>query len=327
MSETESMQAVLVLGAGGFVGRSVVQCLAATPGLRPIGAGRRAPAGGLGIEWRVCDATDAPSVAAAAIGCGYAVNCVAGDAATMLAATRALCAAAQAGGLRRVAHISSMAVYGGATGLMEEAHRLDSGGSWYGAAKIACEGVMAAFGAAGGAGVILRPGCIHGPHSEQWTGRIGRLLRQHRIGDLGVAGDGVCNLITAADVAGAVVAALQRPGVAGEAFNLGDPAPDRWNDYFSRFARAIGATPLSRITGRWLKLEKLFAAPLKLGQMAAQRAGLGRLAPEPLAPGLLALWRQDIALDHRKADALLGFARTPPDLALAAAASWFKAQP
>ena len=115
--------------------------------------------------------------------------------------------------------------------------------------------------------------------------------------------------------------------MAGEAFNLGDPAPDRWNDYFSRFARAIGATPLSRITGRWLKLEKLFAAPLKLGQMAAQRAGLGRLAPEPLAPGLLALWRQDIALDHRKADALLGFARTPPDLALAAAASWFKAQP
>ena len=129
MSETESMQAVLVLGAGGFVGRSVVQCLAATPGLRPIGAGRRAPAGGLGIEWRVCDATDAPSVAAAAIGCGYAVNCVAGDAATMLAATRALCAAAQAGGLLRVAHISSMAVYGGATGLMEEAHRLDSGGA------------------------------------------------------------------------------------------------------------------------------------------------------------------------------------------------------
>jgi nucleoside-diphosphate-sugar epimerase len=271
----------------------------------------------------VCDATDPASVAQAAAGCAYAVNCVAGDAETMLAATRNLCAAP---GLRRIVHLSSMAVYGPATGLVEEAHALDGGGGWYGEAKIACEAMVARFTEAGGEGVILRPGCIHGPNSEQWTTRIGRLLRHHRIGDLGPSGDGVCNLIFIDDVAAAVIAALQQPGAAGQAFNLADPNPGTWNAYFMAFARAIGATPVSRITGRWLKIEKLLAIPLKIGEIVAARAKMSRLAPDPIPGSLMGLWRQDIHLDHRKADALLAFPRTPPADAIATAAAWFKAK-
>jgi nucleoside-diphosphate-sugar epimerase len=239
----------------------------------------------------------------------------------MLAATRNLCATA---GLRRIVHLSSMAVYGPATGLVDEAHTLDAGGGWYGEAKIACEAMMNSFSAAGGEGVILRPGCIHGPHSEQWTGRIGRLLRHQRIGDLGAAGDGICNLIYIDDVAAAVVAALQQPDIAGQAFNLGDPHPETWNAYFMAFARAIGATPVRRITGRWLKIEKLLAIPLKIAEIAAGRAGLGRLVPDPVPGSLMGLWRQDIQLDHQKADSYLRFPRTPPAQAIANAAAWFK---
>ncbi len=317
-------QNVLVIGANGFVGRAVVRHLAAAPGLHPVATARRLPGGAMpGVTWKLCDATDPASVAAAAKGCDYAVNCVAGKAETLLAATRNLCAAAEGAGIRRIVHLSSMATYGDATGLIEESHKLAEGGGWYTEAKVACEAIMAGF---GGERVILRPGCIHGPGSDQWTYRIGRLLRQHRIGDLGPAGDGVCNLIPNEDVAAAVVAALQRPEAAGEAFNLGDPDPGTWNDYFVRFARAIGAVPVTRISARWLKLEKLLSIPLKAAQIAAGRAKLAALAPEPVPRSLLRLWRQDIQLDHRKADAMLGFRRTPPDEALAAAAAWFKTQ-
>jgi len=325
---SHAAQPVLVLGARGFVGRELVRRLAATEGLRPIAAARRPPPPGEagGVEWRACDARDPAAVARAMAGAAYAVNCVAGDGDSMVAATRNLCQAAAAGGARRIVHLSSMAVYGAATGLVDEARPLDSAIGGYTRAKVASELVTREFVAAGGDAVILRPGCIHGPRGEQWTARIGRLLRQRRIGDLGAEGDGVCNLVPVDDVAAAVIAALRQPGIAGEAFNLGDPDPGTWNAYFIRLARAIGATPVRRVSGRWLRLETMvLAPPLKVLRLAGGRAGLGHRVPDSVARSLRALWRQDIRLDHRKADARLGFARTPPDQALASAAAWFTA--
>jgi nucleoside-diphosphate-sugar epimerase len=324
---SHTAQPVLVLGANGFVGRQLVRHLAAAEGLRPVMAARTPPPmTASGIEWRAFDARDPAAVAAACAGIGYAVNCVAGNGEAMVEATRNLCRAARASGLRRIVHLSSMAVYGSATGLVDEARPFDEAARGYARAKIDSERLMQDFIAAGGDAVILRPGCIHGPHSEQWTGRIGRLLRQHRIGDLGAAGDGICNLVPVEDVAVAIIAALRQPGIGGEAFNLGDPDPGTWNAYFIRFARAIGATPVSRVSSRWLRLETmLLAPPLKLLRIAGSRAGLGRHVPDSVARSLRTLWQQEIQLDHRKADARLGFVRTPPDLALARAAAWFTA--
>jgi nucleoside-diphosphate-sugar epimerase len=324
---SQSQESVVVIGAGGFLGRNLLRRLAVTSAFRPIGAARRPPGHVGGFEWRMCDATDAASLVGALAGASYAVNCVAGDAAAMVAATRQLCVAARSAGLRRIVHLSSMAVYGAATGLVDEDTPLDGQSGWYAQAKVACENLVRKFVAGGGDAVILRPGCIHGPESEQWTARIGRLLRQHRIGDLGAAGDGLCNLIAVDDVAEAICAALERPDIRGHAFNLGDPDPGTWNQYFIRFGRAIGATPVSRITPRWLKIEtKLLAIPLKLNQIAAAGAGLSRHAPDPLPRSLLCLWQQEIRLDHRRADSALKFARTAPDRAIADAAAWFAAQ-
>jgi nucleoside-diphosphate-sugar epimerase len=318
---------VVVIGANGFVGARLVRVLAATAGLRPVIAARRPPAGAANVEVRICDATDAAAVATALAGAACVVNCVAADGPTMQAATTNICTAAVAAGVRRVVHLSSMAVYGPATGLVDERHPLDGSLGWYAAAKVASEEIVQGYVAQGGDAVILRPGIIHGAGSQQWTGRIGRLLRQHRIGDLGAAGDGICNLIANDDVAAAVVAAVQRPGLRGQAFNLGDPDPGTWNQYFLAFARAIGATPITRISARWLTIEtKILAIPLKLGEIAATRAKLGRLPFEPLPRSLLGLWRQEIQLDHARADAELGFPRTPPAQAIADAAAWFRQQ-
>ena len=306
---------VLVLGAGGFIGRHMTTGLAAA-GLRVLAGMRRPGPLPPGVELRQVDATDAASLARALDGVGAVVNCVAAEPAAMVEATRALAGAAAG---RRIVHLSSMAVYGGATGLVTEDAPLTPEGS-YGEAKAESERLLAAL---PGPVILLRPGCVHGPGSEGWTARPARLLRAGRLGDLGAGGDGVCNLTAVSDLVSATAAALRLADApAGPlALNLSDPDPGDWNAYFLALALALGATPLRRLPGWQLKAEKLAAYPLKALEIAARKAGLR--TPDPLPPSLLRLFQQDITLDHRRADAVLGFPRTPPAQAIAEAARWF----
>ncbi|WP_376094300.1 hypothetical protein ACE7GA_00850 [Roseomonas sp. CCTCC AB2023176] len=169
--------------------------------------------------------------------------------------------------------------------------------------------------------MILRPGCVHGPGSEGWTARTARLLRAGRLGDLGASGDGACNLTYAPDLAAAVVAALRAEGARGGVFNVSDPEPGTWNAYFRDLAIAIGATPVRRLPGWRVRAEGLAAYPLKVGEFLGRKAGVR--TPDAVPPSLLRLFAQEIVLDHRRADAGLGFARTPPAEALREAAGWF----
>ena len=143
-------------------------------------------------------------------------------------------------------------------------------------------------------------------------------------GDLAGAGDGICNLTSIADLVAAIAAALARPEVRGDAFNISDAAPARWNGYFLSLAKAIGATPIRRLPGWQIKAEKLAAYPLKAGEILGRKLRL-RL-PDPIPPSLWGVFGQEITLDHRRADAALGFARQPPEVALAEAAGWFLRQ-
>jgi nucleoside-diphosphate-sugar epimerase len=325
------MTDVLVLGANGFVGSRLIGALARSDWARPIAAVRPATAAQahrLGVEVRACDGTDPAALARALSGIGVVVNCVAGDGHTIVAGAEALFAAAKGAGVERVVHLSSMAVYGSATGPVAETAALLDDIDWYGRAKIAAERLAMAFVGAGGQAVILRPGCIYGPGSRPWTERIGRWLRSGRLGDLGAAGDGFSNLIFIDDVVAAIIQSLRRPDLSGEAFNLADPDPETWNGYFTRLGRAIGAVPIRRISARRLKLEtKLLAPPLKIIEILCGRAGLStRSLPEPIPPSLARLWRQEIRLDHRKADARLRFERTPLAVGIAASARWLGAQ-
>ena len=322
------MRSVLVLGAGGYVGGAIVAALGRSGRRTAIGADRVAARRltEAGVEMRICDASDPAAVVKAAQGVSCIVNSVLADAATMLAVTRNVCAAATATGAR-VVHVSTMEVYGGATGRVDEMTPHDATRSPYGASKIACEDVMAQFMAGGGDAVMVRPGIVHGPGGQQWTGRLGRMLRRGRLGDLGELGDGRCNLTYIDDLGAAIVAAAERTDARGEAFNVADPEPPTWNQYFIAHGVLIGAPPIRRLGARRMKIEtKLLAPPLQILKLAAARAKFppGRL-PEPIPPSLLRTFGHDMALDHRKADAGLGFARTPQPVAMAAAAAWFRA--
>jgi nucleoside-diphosphate-sugar epimerase len=309
---------VLVLGASGFIGDHMLNGLA-RQGVPVIAGMRRPRKVPDGIEVRQVDALDAASVAAALAGVSAVVNCIAVAPEEMTKATQVL---AQAAGHRRIVHLSTMSVYGGVTGLVTEDTPLRPEGA-YGEGKAECENILRAHATQGGSVVMLRPGCVHGPGSESWTARPARLLRAGRLGDLGPAGDGICNLTSVADLVSAAAAALRLQEGNGQAFNVSDPEPGEWNTYFLNLGRAIGATPVKRLSGRRLKVEKLAAFPLKAMEIVGRKAKMRM--PDPMPPSLLRLFQQDIVLDHRQADAGLGFRRTPPAEALAEAAAWAKA--
>lgn len=302
-------QRILVLGAGGFVGRRLMENLALVDWASPLAPRHRAPACPAQAGAGSLDATDARQLAAAMHGVDAVVNAVAGSPATIAANAKALFAAAAAQAAPpRIVLLSSMAVYGPATGVVDEHAPLNAGGG-YAAAKVESERCAGRYPRA----VILRPGCVYGPHSRQWSDRIAGWLRTARIGNLGDAGEGCCNLLHVDDLAGAIVAALRRPAVEGETFNLAVPAPPTWNEYFLLVAQALGALPLRSVPHLRLTFESRLLAPLlKIAQRATESAGLdSRWLPEPIPPSLLRLFRQRISLDTNKARELLGLRCTP----------------
>lgn len=305
---------VLVLGAGGFVGRHVLAGLHASDWAAPVAATRSGdlPQGAPPVPSVRLDLRDSGALRASLERVEGVVDCTAGGPAAMRAGAASLRAALQAmEHPPRLVYLSSMAVYGDAEGLVGEDTALDTsaGADSYGGAKVLAEGLLRDLPQT----VVLRPGCIYGPDSPQWSLRIARLLRSHRIGDLGEGGDGCCNAVFVGDVVQAVLAALRTPGAAGRAFNLSLPEPPTWNGYLLDFARALGAVPVHRIGARRLKIEtRLLAPALKIAEIAAGKAGLRSITvPPPIPPSLARLWRQEIRLDVTRAEQGLEIVWTP----------------
>lgn len=294
-------QRVLVLGGTGFVGSRVAHALAASPLYEPVVASR---SGTVRL-----DATDLRQVRDVLPTVDCVVNCIAGSEQAMIRSTAALCAAARKCPPRQIVHISSMAVYGAATGFVQERTAPVSPVSGYGLAKMACEEAMVRFVEDGGHGVILRPGCVFGPGGPQWTVRIARLLRSGRLGDLGAAGDGFCNLTDVDDLADAVLRCLALESSAGSIFNVASVISATWNDFLIKYAMALGATPVRRIGGRRLRVETKIVAPaLLLASFVTKSA-----KESMITPSFAGLMRQRIQLDCSSAEEALGLRWTPLD--------------
>ena len=278
---------------------------------RPVPVARRSTGPGS----IVADATDADAMHSALNEAAFVVNCIAGNDRTMTRTTEVLCEVARRAPPRRIVHLSSMAVYGAATGTVQEDQAPVAPVSGYGQAKLACERLMRRYVDGGGDAVVLRPTCVFGPGSVQWTSRIGRLLQARRIGDLGAAGDGNCNLVFIDDLVMTIVAALDAPGLSGQVFNVSNPAHLTWNEFLVRFGIALGATPVRRITPPMLKIETKLLAPVR--RIAAK--GIRHPATEAITPSLAALWAQDIRIDSSAAARLLGMPTTSVEQMIAAA--------
>jgi 2-alkyl-3-oxoalkanoate reductase len=316
-------QSILVLGASGFIGKQVVAGLASTSWATPIlGVHRAWASGDERFERRIVEATNIESVDAAMQSITGVVNCVAGDTDTIVRGTKALFhAARRKTPVPRIVHLSTMSVYGSQLGLVDETAQLLGDLGAYSAAKVAAEAEAMAYPRA----VIFRPGCVFGPRSEQWTTRVARLLLAHRLGDLGAAGDGYCNLVNVGDVVSAILRALEDPSVDGKVFNLSTPEPPTWNQFLVKYGTALRAVPVRRISGRRLRVEtKVLAAPLKVAEILARACKLdSRLIPPPIPPSLMRLMGQEIRLDTKRAETDLGLRWMDLDATLDEAAKWY----
>jgi nucleoside-diphosphate-sugar epimerase len=314
---------VLVLGGTGFIGSRLCKQLEAGGWAKVVAASSRGGPGRLQLDTR-----DEAALRKALADVDAVVNCVAGNADAILRGAQVLASAIAHSGCRQLVHMSTMSVYGAAEGELTEDAPLDPGLGWYGQAKVQAEAVLAALAQDTGASVtLMRPGCVAGPGSDAWVGRIGRLLAAGRLGDLGAAGDGWSNLVHVDDVCQAILRALQSPPAPGtaRAYNLAAPDSPRWNDYFADMALAIGATPLRRIHRRQLQVESRLLGPaFQVGRKLLDK--LGRKAPalpDPISGGLLALWHRHLRMDASRATQELGLQWTPYPATLRQGARWF----
>ena len=316
------MRRVLVLGGHEFIGGRVLLELARSAWAHPITETSNAALGRYpkteGISF---DATDKESLSFALRGVDAVVNCLSRQPkAIEQAATALVRAAAGCAAPPLIVHISSMSVYGPAIGDVGEDTPVQEGLGPYARAKVEAEKAFVAYARK----VVLRPGCEYGPGGELWSGRVAKWLLARRVGDLGAGGDGYCNLVHIDDLVNAVLLSMQLPAAEGGTFNLGIPDPPTWNEYFVRYAKALGAVPVKRISNRTLALEtKLLAVPLKVFEIGARKAGLASFAPPPIPSSFLALARQEIRLDSTRARSALGWACKALDDGIAETAAWF----
>ena len=222
----------------------------------------------------------------------------------------------------RVVHLSSMTVYGSVCGIVDESNELIADLGPYSRAQRSAEQCAAAYPRA----VILRSGVEYGPTCVPWSERVARWLLAGRLGDLGVAGDGICNLVYVDDLISVILTALREPEIEGGIFNVAAAEKPTWNEYFTAYALTLGAVPVRRIGMNRLRIETRIAAPaLRLAQLAVGVTGLHRLrVPPPIPPSLLSLCRQEIDLSVVRVEQVLRARWTPLQQGLSLTAECYR---
>lgn len=299
---------VLVLDSDSFIGTCVVRALAGASWATSVVVPRHR----LAALQR-----DAGEMAAVLAGVDAVANCCSDLPALIYGTARSLYAAAQRQPGRRIVHVGSMTVYGAASGLIDEEAPLSAELGAYAGAQLAADAIARKCPTA----VVLRLGAEYGPGHRPLADTLARLLIAGRIGALGPAGAGHCNAVCGDDVAQAVLAALQAPGVDGRVYNLASTESLDWNQFLAAYARAL-AVPLPAIgAGRWA-WERGIAPMRKLAQIAARPLGI---TTGPLvSPSLARMFRQRLMLDSRRAEADLGLRFTAHADALAETAAAYR---
>jgi nucleoside-diphosphate-sugar epimerase len=318
-----SKQSVLVLGADDAIGLAVIAALADSDWATPVVLASEYSSGAAHAERIASNERGTTALSTALTTADAVVAAFSGSPKLIRSQAAALFAAGPTPWQhKRIVHLSSMTVYGAASGNVDETTDIGNQLSPYALSRLESEQLARAYSNV----ITLRPGVEYGPHCGAWSERIARWLLAGRIGDLGALGDGYCNLVFIEDLAAAIVKALRLPEHANQLFNLAAPAPPTWNEYFLSYGKALGAVPIKRITRRRLRIEtKLFAPPLKIVELAGRSIGAQWLAGMPaIPPSVLGVFAQEIALDASRATAALELHWTPLTEGLKRTARWFQ---
>ena len=291
------MKRIVLTGGTGFVGRAIAARAAARwPAARLVVPTRHLAAGRHlqvlpNVDLIACDVHDARTITALLEGADALVHCVAilhGGAAAFerahVALPRTLATACQAAGVRRVLHLSALAVGVDAP-------------SAYLRSKAAGEAVWRASGLAA---VVLRPSVIFGAE-DRFTNLFAQLLRVFPVMPLAGA-NAQFQPVWVGDVAEAVLNCLARPELAGAVIDCAGPEVMTLKDIVKR-------------VGRMNACERpVWPLPEALGRL--QAAAMSLLPGEPLMSldNLLSMRVPSIASGRQPGLAALGIVPAPLEI-------------
>lgn len=278
---------VLVTGAGGFIGRAVVQALlnagANTRAMvRSPGAGALSQLGVEVSRGTISSPEQALRGVDTVFHLAYDLRATGSD---NLEAFRTFLRAVTDAGVSHLVHASSVVVHDGwpASDLVEDAPITPpDGGSSYRSAKIAMEALIADAVSKGqlASATLLRPTLVYGPGSRIWSEAVIERLRSGPVlvpdaPESHPAGRpfGLCHLVHVDDLARAAVAAgaAAKPGL--RAYLISDPSPITWPEYYRAQARAlgVGSVELRPFTELEARLPPLVDEPVDHGPSLAAR--------------------------------------------------------
>lgn len=304
---------VLVTGATGLLGSHVVDLLVAD------GARVRALAlpgddtnrlTRLGVEIVSGDLSDRAALAAATRGVERVLHCAAktgpwGPEAEYLRANvwglQALIESAQAAGVQRITHVSSITVHGNdVRGSADETSPIRTEPNPYSRTKVAGEQLVARLVRDAGAPItIVRPGLIYGPRDRASFGRFAGLIERGKMVVIG-SGRNCLPLIHARDAAAGVILASTAPDVIGKAYALINDERVTQLAYLSAIARELGVAPPSRHIP--------YRVALALGATSEIVARAARLKQPPLMRYGIQMMGGENRFDVTRARQELGFA-------------------
>jgi len=258
---------VLVTGAGGFIGGRIVERLC-LEGLTQVRAGIRrwssaARIARFPVEIVQLNVLDKDNLPRLMEGADFVVHCAYGNKRVNEEGTENVLQAALEVGVRRLVHLSTVEVYGNVSGQVDESRPLVYSRNAYADSKINAEKLCIKYLEKGLSVVILRPTVVYGPFSKLWTIRLAERLLSGKWGKINHI-DGLCNPVYVDDLVSAIILALNREAVGGEAFNIASSEVLTWNEYFERFNTALGLPPVEQKTLISSYTRAAFIAPLRL---------------------------------------------------------------
>lgn len=258
---------ILVTGAGGFIGGWVVETLYLNGFVHVRGGVRRwstgARIGRFPIEIVLCDVANADQVKAAMKDIDVVIHCAYGSRDSAVKGTAILLEAARERKVKRLIHLSTIDVYGGIEGEIDEEAPLLTTGNDYGDSKIEAENLCWRYAKQGFPVVILRPTIVYGPYSKLWITKFAERLSSGKWGIFKEVGDGICNFVYVQDLVRAILLAVDSDKSVGQAFNVNGTDMITWNEFFRRFNAALRLPPLREIQPGKARLRSRIMTPVK----------------------------------------------------------------